>query len=342
MQKKLCQIITDKKICGLHSLRLENDLIQATILTEFGAKLHSLIYKPTQKEFLYHHPRCLPRQPVYGVNVDNWWSGGIDEAIPTGHACAYQGEEYPYLGEVWSLPWKWEITENTGDEIEIHLSCRTIIAPLQVERWYKIKKGDSKIHIRHKVTNMGYHHFDFLWGIHPAFDINPNTRIDIPAKSVWVAESNPNSHLGSRGTTYNWPFAKENKGNYVDMRLVPEPKAGWHELHHAIELTDGWLAVTDTTTGFGVGMTFSENVFSSIWLWLVYGGWRELYCASVEIWSGYPAKLSEAIENQRVSHLEAGAILETETCLIVYQGVVTVDKITRDGVVIGKLLAGCN
>jgi hypothetical protein len=64
-----------------------------------------------------------------------------------------------------------------------------------------------------------------------------------------------------------------------------------------------------------------------------------LYSASVEIWTGYPAKLTEAIEKKRVSHLEAGETLETETCLIIYQGVVSVDKISRDGAVTGKLLA---
>jgi galactose mutarotase-like enzyme len=339
MRKKVCQIITNNKVNGLNSLILENDLIHVTILTDFGAKLHSIIFKPTQKEFLYHHPRCLPRQPVYGANVDNWWTGGVDEAIPTGHPCTYQGEDYPYLGEVWSLPWEWEVTENKYDEIEIHLSCRTIIAPLQVERWYKIIKGENKLHVRHKVSNIGYHAFNFLWGIHPSFEINSNTRIDIPAKNIWVAESNPNNHLGLRGTTYSWPFAKEKEGDFVDMRFVPDLKAGWHELHHAIELTDGWLAVTDTKTGFGIGITFSERVFSSIWLWLVYGGWRELYSASVEIWTGYPAKLSEAIQKQRFSHLEAGETLETETCLVIYQGVVSVDKISRDGAVSGKFLA---
>jgi len=261
MNKEVCQIISDRKVSGLYSLILENDLIRATILTDFGAKLHTFIYKPTQKDFLYHHPRCLPRQPVYGVNVDNWWSGGIDEAIPTGHSWSLNGEEYPYLGEVWSLPGLWKITKETPDEIELHLSCRTIIAPLEVERWCKLKKGEGKLHIRHKVTNIGYHSFDFLWGIHPAFEINPHSRIDIPAATVWIAESNPNCHLGSRGTTYTWPFAKQRGQETVDMRKVPDLEVGWHELHHAVELTGGWLAVTDTLTGMGFGMTSLRKFF---------------------------------------------------------------------------------
>lgn len=332
---KDCQIDTDKQVNRLEAISMENDLLKVTILPGFGAKLFEFIYKPAGRDFLYHNPRCKPRQPVYGANIDNWWSGGMDEAIPTGHACIYRNEELPYLGEVWSQAWEWEITCCTPEKVEIHLTCDTIIAPLRVERWLSLSRGDSFLIMRHKVTNTGYGSTDFLWGIHPAFAIQPGFRIDLPARTVWVAESSPANHLGERGSTYQWPYVTAADGSILDMRVIPEPLVGWHELHHAIELDAGWLALTDPVAKVGIALTFSTQVFDTIWLWLVYGGWRDLYAAAFEAWNGYPAKLTDALQQGRCSHLAPGATLETETRLTVFTGLTSVDAITPEGKILG-------
>ena len=144
-----CRVTSDWAFRGFQALILENHLVRATILPGLGARLHEFVYKPADRDWLYHNPRCLPRTPVYGANVDNWWSGGMDEAIPTGHACTYRGEEYPYLGEVWSQPWTWEVLADTPERVEVHLSCHTIIAPFKVERWHWLAAGEPILHSRH-------------------------------------------------------------------------------------------------------------------------------------------------------------------------------------------------
>jgi galactose mutarotase-like enzyme len=328
-----CQIITDQKVHGLRALTLENDQLRATLLPDFGAKLHEFQSRRSGRDYLYHNPRVQPRTPVYGANIDNWWSGGLDEGIPTGHVCTYKGEELPYLGEVWSQGWDCEVTCNELDRVEVHAVCHTVIAPLRVERWHSLRAGESMLRTRHRVTNVGYQPTDYLWGVHPAFAVQPGYRIDIPAGAVWVAESNPDFHLGERGTVYQWPFAHAKDGTTVDMRQVPPPEIGWHEFHHAIELHAGWLAVTDPTAREGVALSFSTDVFNTIWLWLVYGGWRDLYSAAVEAWNGYPAKLTDALSMGRCSRLAPGESIETETRLVAFSGLDAVNSVTPDGVV---------
>ena len=330
-----CRLSTDWSLRGLRALVLENNLARVTILPDHGGKIHEFVYKPSDRDFLYHNPRCLPRVPVYGVNVDNWWSGGVDEAIPTGHPCSYKGEDYPYLGEVWSQPWSWEVVADNPQQVEIHLTCHTIIAPLRVERWHSLSKDEAILRTRHKVTNVGLHPCEFLWGIHPAFAITPECRIDLPVNRVWVAESTPDWHLGERGTTYTWPYARQRDGTTVDMRRVQPVEAGWHELHHAIELREGWVALTDTATREGVAMTFSPQVFNTIWLWLIYGGWRDLYAAALEAWTGYPAQLSEAVAQGRFARLLPDETVETESQLIAFRGVTGVSTILPNGDVVG-------
>jgi len=330
-----CRVSTDWRYRGLQALVLENRFIRATILPDHGAKLHEFIYKPSDRDFLYHNPRCKVRPPVYGVNVDNWWSGGMDEAIPTGHVCQYKGEEYPYLGEVWSLPWSWEVTAEEDDFIEVHLWCSTIIAPLRVERWDSLRAGERCLRSRHKVTNIGLEGCEFIWGLHPGFAINPHCRIDLPAGEVFIEESLPNDRLGTRGTTYTWPFAQTREGQTVDMRQVLPPEARVCEFHYVTELHEGWLALTDTKAQEGIALVFPLEVFSVVWLWLVYGGWRSLYTAAVEAWTGYPARLSEAVDWGRYSQLSPGRSLECETMLLVYEGVKGVSRITPEGEVAG-------
>jgi len=330
-----CRISTDWHYNGMRTLILENELLRSSILVDFGSKIFEFIHKQSDRDLLYHHPRVEIRAPVYGVNADNWWPGGIDEAIPTGHVSKYEGEEYPYLGEVWSLPWQYEVLSREDDNVSAHLWRTTVIAPLLVEKWITLRGGEAMLRLRHRITNLGPSEFKFLWGIHPALAISPSSRIDIPAEDVLIEESLPNDRLGGRNTTYEWPYAIDREGRRVDMRVVQPEGAQTCDFHFATKLTDGWLAVTDREAGVGFGLVFPKEVFNTIWLWLVYGGWRGVYCAAVEAWTGFPAKLNEAVERGRHSTLGPKGSLECETIMLAYAGASAVERITRTGEVIG-------
>ena len=331
---KGCNITDEWTYRGMRTLILENSLLKATILLDFGAKLHEFVYKPSNRDFMYHNPRVECRQPVFGANVDNWWTGGMDEAIPTGHPCEYKGEEYPFLGEVWSLPWDYQIISRSKEEIQVHLWRTTVISPLLVEKWITLRQDESVLHFHHKITNLSDSNIEFLWGIHPGFSINSSCRIDLPAKDMLIDESLPDDRLGKRWTRYEWPKAKDENGQEVDMRFIPPPESLTCEFHYATQLLEGWLAITDADAKEGVAMVFDKGIFRSAWLWLVYGGWRGLYTAAVEAWTGYPAKLSEAVEWGKYSLLKQREVLECDTMLMAYSGIGSVKSITETGEVL--------
>jgi galactose mutarotase-like enzyme len=321
---------------GFRTLVLENDEIRLSVLPDYGAKIFQFIVKKADRDLLYHNPRVEIRAPVYGVNVDNWWHGGIDECIPTGQPCKYKGEEYPSLGEVWPLPWSYEIEKDAGNEVTVHLSRNAVIAPLRVERWVTLRGHGSVVEMRHKITNVGYGDFEFLWGIHPGLALTPSSRIDIPTSKVLIDESSPNNRLGAQGSYYTWPNAKTKTGEVVDMRIVQPPESKTVDMHFATSFNEGWLALTDTSAKVGFGFAFPKEVFKCIWLWLVYGGWRGLYCAAVEAWTGYPGRLDLAVENGSAASLQAGRSLSCETRLVGYTGLSKVDRVTPEGRVQGS------
>lgn len=327
-----CHITDEWAYRGMRTLILENAQLRATFLVDSGAKLHELIFRPLSRDFLWHNPRIEPRQPVFQADVDAYWSGGLDECIPTGHACTYKGESLPYLGEVWSLTWDYDILQRGPDEVGVHLWRPTPISPLLVERWIWLRRGEPILRMRHRVTNLGATDLDFMWGLHPAWAVTPKHRIDLPDCELVVEESTPDDHLGVRGTHYRWPFATERMtGKQVDMRHVLEPEVRTTEFHFAYPIADGWFAITDTESEVGVGLVFPKEVFPVIWLWLSYGGWRGYYVAAVEAWNAYPQKLDDAVRAGLHGTLPAGGSATCETALVVYTGIGAVGSIDRDG-----------
>ena len=244
-----------------------------------------------------------PRAPVFQADIDAWLSGGMDEAIPTGHVSTYRGETYPYLGEVWSLRWDYDITSREPEMVEVHLWRMTPISPLRVDRWVSIRRGEPIIRMRHRVRNLANSSFDFLWGLHPCWDVGPATRFDLPAGEMLIEELSPGNRLGEKGTRYTWPHANEAAtGRQIDMRWMPAPTSGFGEFQFATQLDAGWLAVTDAAARSGAGLVFPKDVFPAAWLWTCAGGWRGYHVAALEAWTGYPPKAARCRGSRRVQH----------------------------------------
>ena len=190
----------------------------------------------------------------------------------------------------------------------------------------------TSLRMRHRVTNLDGGPFEIQWGLHPAWSIKPGYRIDLPDCHVEVRDSSPGNRLGDPGAVFTWPYATERAtGGRVDMRVVPGAEARTVDFLFATGYAQGWLAITDPDSQLGVGMVFPPDVFRTIWLYLVYGGWRGYYTAAVEAWTGHPEKLVDAIANGMGRTLQPGEALEAETMLVAYSGCQAVSKISPDG-----------
>jgi len=65
----------DRKPMGLKAILLENDILKATFLPEYGGRLYSLKDKRTDREILYRNPVL---QPANLSILNAWFSGGIE------------------------------------------------------------------------------------------------------------------------------------------------------------------------------------------------------------------------------------------------------------------------
>jgi galactose mutarotase-like enzyme len=299
-------VSTDWRYKGFQAGILENEHIRLVVLPEVGGKILQLTHKASDRELLYRNPRVPVRPGVYGANFDNWWSGGIDEAFPNGVPIERDGEELPYLGEAWSLPWT--MREDAPERLV--MSVRGVIYPFQMVRRLELRQGEPFVRLSYDITNEGAEPFQFIWGIHAGLEVGPAARILIPATQGVIEESAPDDRLGASGSTYPWPESQI-------TRLAAEP-AGTVDFHYATGLTEGWLAAWDAQLGSGFGMSFPTDVFNTAWVWVVDGGWRGLRALAIEPWTGWPADLNDAAAAGRARTLVPGEPLTVDVRLHVF------------------------
>ncbi len=313
---------------GLECLRIENEHLAVEVLPQLGAKIHRLIDKARDHDVLWHSPRVAPHQTPLHSNFDDHWAGGWDEVFPTGVTCLNRyGDELPHMGELWTQTADWRLEECGPEQVVLICSITTPITPARWERRLTVTAGSAVVGLAYRIENLDWRPFDFNWGLHPVQAISPAHRFDAPALQAEVDEHG-GGILGRKGERYEWP-----RFGGLDVRRALGPETGDFALHYLTELQDGWVACTDTAARRGFGLVFDRQVFSVVWLWLVYGGWRGYYQAIMEPWTGYPSPLDEAVRQGRALSLEPGQVLETELSAVIYGGVESVSALAADGAV---------
>lgn len=97
---------------------LENEFVRLVILPEFGARIISFLYKPTEHEQFYINPVGTP----YGMGDGNFYYdwlmvfGGVFPTFPE-----------PEHGKTWLLPWQWEFTEINDQRISLKMELQDTI-----------------------------------------------------------------------------------------------------------------------------------------------------------------------------------------------------------------------
>ena len=313
---------------GFRALVLENDQLRVVVLPELGAKIWSLIFKPADREMLWHHPRVPPRPAPFGARYDDWFCGGWDEIFPNDAPVAIGGEPYPDHGELWSMPFAWEVATQTSREVTVRLWRPGVVTTTRVEKRLILRAGEPLLRVRHAIHNDGPLPLDFHWKLHPALPLGAGSRIDLPARRVLIDDG---FAAGFSSPAFTWPHATGAGGEAVDMRLVPPPGPPTVHFYYAVDLADGWCALTDVRDRIGFGLAFDRQAFGSVWVFGAYGGWRGLSTVILEPCTGYPYELDKAIAQGTHARLAPGDRLETDVSAVVYRGRDHVEKISPDG-----------
>ncbi len=188
---------------GARAFMLTGEAVSVTVLPEHGARIVSLVYLPTRRELLWSPDdlTALPA-PAYAMPYPDQPAVGIDECIPTIWADTFAGLSLPDHGEVWSVPWG---VNATNDTIETSVGLRQ--TPFLFQRRLSLT-GPATVRLDYTLTNHGNRPHPALWALHPLMRWRPGMRITLPPSvtTVEVGSVDGTSPLTPYTPGASWPM----------------------------------------------------------------------------------------------------------------------------------------
>lgn len=315
---------------------LENRALRVVVLPGKGTDVIELRDKRADVDVLFdapHHWQLPSDDFVQSKDVGTAWMdhypGGWQECLPMGGADpAAHGAEYGIHGESSLLAWDYELVE--GDHgASASFATELVRYPFLVEKTLSLEPDSSTLKVEERLTNDGKVELPYIWLHHLAYGppiLGEEARIDLAGATVTVDETPQGESPLTWGETFDWPRSADG----VDMRQVPAPDAGIHDLSYLHDLAAGWYALTNPEIDLGVAVSFDENLFESVWCWRAAGGFdsspffgRE-YVQGLELCTGWPSSDlpdSQGPEGTRtLKTLEPGETVETAFEVTTYRG----------------------
>lgn len=276
------QRITQGRYKGVEAVILETDAMRLALVPDWGAKLASLIHKPTGRECFFQMPGEKFRRGTYGGPYPDGEVSGFDEMFPTITECfcdvePWAGIKMPDHGEVWSLPWKCEVS---GSEVRTKVASPRF--PYTLSRTVSIER-ENTILLRYKAENHSAFGFPAMWAAHPLFDMTPGTRIILPESARNIMNTVAGSALGGYGGHFTFPKAKTPDGKTWDLSEIgPIDRKLYFKYFFMDDLKEGFAILHDPKTRETVGLSWPVEQVPYLGMWVDEGGWADYYHVAPE------------------------------------------------------------
>jgi hypothetical protein len=288
-------VIRPERVDGHEAYALEDDRLSCVVVPAIGAKIVSLRYQPTGREWMWRNPRKALERPRYASGFHEWDISGYDDCFPTIGVCAYpdppwQGVEVPDHGEVWTLPWGARVGE------ELQLEVHGVRFPYHLVK--RLALTPAGLRIAYELTNPTPFPLHWMFAAHPLFAVTPTTEVDLPGTPRLRLDSSVGGVLGERFAEHTWPITRDAQGRAVDLRRL-DPAARRGDKLYAGPLAEGRARLVDRATGEWVGFAWDPRELPLCGLWLNQAGWPDgdapCFNAALEPCNGYPDPLDQAI-----------------------------------------------
>jgi galactose mutarotase-like enzyme len=315
----------------LGAVILENKVLRAMVLPDFGSKLASLVYKPLGRELLWQNPGPLYLRTSYGDPYTEGELSGFDEMFPTISRCHYErapwsGVELPDHGEVWTIPWS-----PTLEPEELRLQVHGMRLPYRLEKRLGLEGGCLRI--AYRAVNLAPVQMDYLWAAHPLFNASPGMELIVPEGMNRIVNTVPGRRLGSYGAMYDFPLARLPEGPLALNRVPPQNAEGYQKYYFCGRVPDGWCLLYDPEARLNIGLSYPRKTVPYLGIWLNEGGFAGQYNIAPEPATAAMDRIDLARMWGTHSVLEAGQALEWHLNITVEPG----DRaagLTEDGVLL--------
>lgn len=348
-----CRVNHELTYRGLRMMVLENELIRVSVLLDKGGDILEFLHKPTDTDFMWRsslgvrpHINQHPTLPDPVGPFSDFYEGGWQEVLPNGgRVCQYRGADMGLHGEVWGVPWQYQVLTDEPEQVSVKMWVRTARSPYLLEKTLTLRSGKPVLEIDETLHNESDQDMDLMWGHHPAFGppfLSEHCVVSSGAQKVVVDPNVPSDGRFAPLQEFPWPVGQARDGSMVDVRRIDPPESKLEDMLYLTDLSDGWYALTNTEKRVGFGMAFDTDVFRHIWYWISLCGnqnspaWGRWYVVALEPFSSYPAILTECMKHGRQLRIGGGQSISTWLRAVAYEGLSDVSYISADGQVTGE------
>lgn len=298
-QSKSQAVVRASEYRGWSSVVLETEAIRAELIPGLGAKIVSLRYKPTGKEWLVDAGSRELLQPAYGSSFGEADLSGWDECFPTITPCDVEigsggKRSLPDHGEAWPLPWDCEFA---GGSVACSVAGRAL--PYRFARTLSCPAADT-LRMEYRVANLGGEPLPFLWVPHPQFAVTEPTRIVLPA-SVRDVACVFGGHSLRDGESYAW----------ADQALAQPGQTGdGRKFYVPGRLSEGWSGLACERSGDWLRMDVDPERVPYFGVWIDEGMVNDRNAVAPEPSIGYYDALDRAIANGSAGIVGPGKAFE--------------------------------
>ncbi len=279
-------------------LRLHNEALRVEILPDLGGKIWSLEDLRLGRQFLWQQPGLAPKILPQGSDYDENFFGGMDELLPNDIPEEVGGRSLVDHGELWNS--SLDVREVDGG---MFLEGRLPLTPLSYSK--RLSLQGSELRLDYRLKNLGPAPLDLLWKLHPALRISQGCEIQVPAATAQVGH--PDYSSRPLPETFAWDSDPSRK-------VVPA-KGNYQDFLYLLGLSQGSCALAHKEEDWMFRMRFDKEIFTSVWVFSTYAGWKGLEVLVLEPCTNPQLSLLKCAAEKRCLRLEAGAELSTSVTL---------------------------
>jgi hypothetical protein len=229
-----------------------------------------------------------------GASYDDHFFGGFDELLPNDLAEKVNGEALIDHGELWTTPLRAFVEGET-----LALEGQLPITPLAYRKTLRLS-GNSLV-LDYRLSNQSRKPLDLLWKLHPALRVTPGAEIDVPARRARAAD--PDWSRVKDTSEFPW----DTRRNLHSVGALD----GSTEFLYLLDLERGRCGLSHAKENWAFHMSFDEKLFSSVWIFASFGGWRDLELLILEPCTTPQLSLAECSKTGACLHLVPGEVIET-------------------------------
>jgi hypothetical protein len=291
------------RVGEFETIILQNDRLRAVVIPELGGRVWELLDRKHDRQWVWHRPGVQPRSVPAGTSYDEVWAGGWEELFPNDALGRFEGRDLPDHGEWWTLPWCVDSTLE-GESATLTLTAVSSIVRTRCKKEFRLGAAGSTLEVRYSVLSEEQQPFHFLFKQHLPVAITPACRLLLPGGRVTPVDPQFSSLLPpTQG--FDWPVLESSAGP-IDLSVIPSATSRLQEFIYVDRCPASWCGVVDPDAGAALRMDYDGITLPYVWLFLTYGGWRDLYTAVLEPCTNMPKNLAEAVRLGQSARLEPG------------------------------------